>query len=192
LYEEALGLTREAHADHLEAMILINLGDTDALQSDLLAAQTHYEQALGIWRRRADAWGIGIALLNMGSMALRAGDLTRAREQFREGLLTSMELGDQARVADYLDAIGGLTAALDKWSLAARLLSASTALYHSLGIEQFPDHRGEHDHAVAATKASLGDEAFTAAWDAGQALLPEQAISEALSVTLGGASATNR
>ena len=93
-------------------------------------------------------------------------------------------LGDQARVADYLNAIGRLAAAAGDCKSAARLLSAATARYHSLGIEQFPDHRGEHDQAVAAARAGLGNEAFTAAWDAGQALLPEHAVAEALAVTV--------
>ena len=52
------------------------------------------------------------------------------------------DLGDQARLADYLDAVGRLAAANRQWLSAARLLSAATALYGSLGIEQFPDHRG--------------------------------------------------
>jgi hypothetical protein len=102
-----------------------------------------------------------------------------------------VELGDQARVADYLNAVGRLAAVSGHWKSAALLLSAATARYHSLGIEQFPDHRGEHEHAVAAARAGLGDEAFTAAWDAGQALLLEQAIHEALSVTLAPVSVTN-
>jgi hypothetical protein len=94
-----------------------------------------------------------------------------------------VELGDQAGIADYLNAIGRLASAAGQWASAARLLSAATAVYRSLGIEQFPDHRGEHEHAVAAARAGLGDEAFTAAWDAGQALLPEHAVAEALAVT---------
>ena len=104
----------------------------------------------------------------------------------------SVELGDQARVADYLNAIGHLAAATSQWSSAAHLLSAATALYESLGVEQFPYYREEHDHALAAAKASLGDEAFTTAWDAGQALLPEHAVTEALSVTFAPVSGTNR
>ena len=86
----------------------------------------------------------------------------------------------------------GLPPLIEQWSSAARLLSAATALYGSLGIEQFPDHRGEHDHAVAAARAGLGDEAFTAAWDAGQVLAPEHAVTEALAVTAAPVSDTNR
>ncbi len=182
-YEEALGLVRGTHDAHLEAMLLNNLGDVVVAQNDPLAAQGHYEAALAIWRERGDDWGIGIAILNLGHLALRSGDAQRAGGLYGEGLTMSVELGDRARIADYLNAIGRLAAAEGNWPSAARLLGAATALYHSLGIEQFPDHRGEHEHAVAAARAGLGDEAFTAAWDAGQALLPEHAVAEALAVT---------
>jgi tetratricopeptide (TPR) repeat protein len=192
LYEEALGLSREAHAPHFEAMILNNLGDTDAAQGDLLAAQENYERALSIWRGRADNWGMGIALLNLGNTALRTGNLPRARELFSEGLTMSVELGDQARIADYLNAAGRFAATTGRWESVARLLGTATALYRTAGVEQFPDHQKEHEQAMAAAKANLGDEAFTAARDAGQALLPEQAVAEALSVTFAPVSDTNR
>jgi predicted ATPase/class 3 adenylate cyclase len=191
-YEEALGLARGAHDAHLEAMLLTNLGDVVVAQNDPLAAQGHYEASLAIWRERRDDWGIGIALLNLGHLALRSGDAQRAGGLYREGLTMSVELGDQAMIADYLNAIGRLAATLGQWSSAARLLSAATTLYHSLGIEQFPDHRGEHEHAVAAARAGLGDEAFMAAWNAGQSLLPEHAVAEALSATAAPVSETNR
>ena len=183
-YEEALGLVRGAHDAHLEAMLLNNLGDVVVAQNDPLAAQGHYEAALAIWRERRDDWGIGAALLNLGHLALRSGDAQRAGERYGEGLTMSVELGDQASIADYLNAIGRLAAVVGRWKSAVRLLSAATALYHSLGIEQFPDHRGDYEHAVAAARDGLGDEAFTAAWDAGQALLPEHAVAEALAVTV--------
>jgi tetratricopeptide (TPR) repeat protein len=190
-YEEALGLVRGAPDTHLEAMLLNNLGDVVVAQNDPLAAQGHYEAALAIWRERSDDWGIGIAILNLGHLALRSGDAPRAGELYGEGLAMSVELGDQARVADYLNAIGRLAAATSQWPSATHLLSTATALYESLGIEQFPDHRGEHEQAVAAARAGLGDEAFTAAWDAGQGLEPEHAVTEALAVTAAPVSATN-
>jgi tetratricopeptide (TPR) repeat protein len=183
-YEEALELTREAGAAHLEAMILTNLGDSAAAGGDLLVAQERYEQALGIWRGRGDKWGMGIALLNLGNTALRTGDLPRARVQFREGLTMSLELGDRARVADYLDAAGRFAATTGRWESAARLLGTATTVYKSIGIEQFPDHRGEHERAVVAARAGLGDEGFRVAQHAGQTLPPEHAVDEALSVVL--------
>ena len=184
LFEQAIGLAREAGDARIEGMILNNLGDTLAAEGNLAAALACYEECLAIWRHRGDTWGISLALLNLGQMALRSGDILRAGELLKEGLAITAELGDQARIADYLNAIGRLAAVVDDWPAAARLLSAASARYHSLGIEQFPDHRGEHEHAVADARAGLGEEAFTAAWAAGQALLPEHAVAEALSVLL--------
>jgi tetratricopeptide (TPR) repeat protein len=190
LFEEARGLVREAHDWHGEAMILNNLGDTLVAVGDLAGALARYEESLAIWRPRGDSWGIGLALLNLGQMALRSGDALRAGELLKEGLPMSVELGDRARIADYLNAIGRLAAAAGQWSSAARLLSAAAARYQSLAIEQFPGHRGDYEHAVAAARAGLGDEAFTVAWEAGQALPPEHAVAEALSVAFGPVSAT--
>lgn len=67
-----------------------------------------------------------------------------------------MELGDQAKIADYLNAIRRLAAVVG---------------------------RGEYEHAVPAARAGLGDKAFTAAWNAGETLLPEHAVDEALALT---------
>jgi tetratricopeptide (TPR) repeat protein len=192
LFKEALGLAREAGDANVEALILNNLGDTLAAEGDRRAAQAYYEEGLAIWRRRGDSWGMGLPILNLGQLALRAGDTRHAGRLLNQGLAMSREVGDQGRVADYLDAVGRLAAASGQWSPAVRLLSAATALYQTLGIEQFPDHRREHDHAVATAKVGLGNEAFTIAWDGGQALLPEHAVSEALAFTAVPVSETTR
>jgi predicted ATPase/class 3 adenylate cyclase len=191
LFEEALGLAREALDARTETMILINLGDSLAAEGDSQAAQACFEEGLVISRHRGDKWGIGVALLNLGHLALRSGDVQRAGGLYGEGLAVTAELGDQARVADYLNAVGRLAAVSGHWKSAAHLLSAATALYHSLGIEQFPDHREEHGQAVAAARAGLGNEAFTLTWDAGQMLALEQAVTEALTITSAPVSTTN-
>ena len=81
---------------HLEAMLLNNLGDVVVAQDDPLAAQGHYEASLAIWRERRDDWGIGIAILNLGHLALRSGDAQRVGGLYGEGLTMSVELGDPA------------------------------------------------------------------------------------------------
>jgi predicted ATPase/class 3 adenylate cyclase len=186
--EEALELAREAGDAHSEAMILNNLGDVLVAVGDRNAAQARFAESLAIWRGRNDQWGMGLALLNLGQLALLAGDVGEAGRLLHEGLVLSRAVGDRARIADYLDAVGRLATFTCQWQSGARLLGAATVLYQSLGIKQYADHRGEHEHAVAAAQTALGDEAFAVAWDAGQALLPEQAVAEALSLTFAPAS----
>lgn len=43
-----------------------------------------------------------------------------------------------------------------------------------------PDERADYEAALASARATLGEEAFTAAWEAGQALGAERAIDAAL------------
>jgi hypothetical protein len=39
-----------------------------------------------------------------------------------------------------------------------------------------PPNHDEYAHQVAATRATLGDEAFDSAWREGRAMTPEQAV----------------
>ena len=48
----------------------------------------------------------------------------------------SVELGDQARTADYLNAARRFASARGGWESAARLLARATALYQTIEIEQ--------------------------------------------------------
>ena len=151
------------------------------LSAILLQTQEHYESALTIWQQRQDTWGIGIALLNLGNVALQ-GDVPRAGELFGVGLATCAGVGDQAAIADYVDAVGRLAAARAQWQPAARLLSAAAALYATVGIKQFPGHRAEHERALAAAQTGLGEGAFAAARQEGEHLTPEEAVDKALAV----------
>ncbi|GAC1433927.1 MAG: hypothetical protein NVSMB65_07960 [Chloroflexota bacterium] len=65
------------------------------------------------------------------------------------------------------------------------MLGATAALRASLRIPLPAADRTAHESLVAAARAALGDEAFARAWAAGQALLPEQAIAEALGSATG-------
>jgi non-specific serine/threonine protein kinase len=164
-------------------MILNNLGDVIAALGEPASAQDHYENALAIWRQRQDTWGIGIALLNLGNVALQEGAASSAGELFGEGLATCAAVGDQAAIADYFDAIGRLAAACHEWQPAAQLLSAATSLYHTVGIKQFPGHRAEHERALAAAQTALGDRAFAAARQEGECLTVDEAVDIALAIS---------
>src|SRR4029079_15348750 len=96
-------------------------------------------------------------LLNLGQLALRADTVADAGQVLHDGLTVSVRVGDQARIADYLDAVGRLATITGTWQRAARLLGAATALYQALGIQQHVNHRGEHQTAAAAARGRIGD-----------------------------------
>ena len=62
----------------------------------------------------------------------------------------------------------------------ARLCGATAALREDTGWPLPPSKRAEHDRTVAAARAALGEDAFTAAWAKGRALPLEEAIKGSL------------
>ena len=79
-----------------------------------------------------------------------------------------------------LEAFAVLAAAQNQMERAARLFGAVESLYASIHFEMSAKERAEHDQAIAAARADLGEEAFAAAWAAGRMMTMEQAIAFAL------------
>jgi hypothetical protein len=78
---------------------------------------------------------------------------------------------------------GALTLAVES-AAAARLFGAAEALRERSGNAiEIGARRALYEQHVALARASLGAEALAAAWAAGRALTPDEAIAEALEET---------
>lgn len=65
---------------------------------------------------------------------------------------------------------------------AARLFGAAEALREEIGVSIPPDDRADYDQSVAAARSRLAATQFTAEWEAGRGLSPEDAVTEALAL----------
>lgn len=65
---------------------------------------------------------------------------------------------------------------------AGRLLGAVEALLTAIGAVLQPAERAMADVDAAAARQALGEEGFATAWEAGRAMLMEEAIAEALAL----------
>jgi len=63
---------------------------------------------------------------------------------------------------------------------AAWLWAAAEALRQSIGTREAPASRATRERLIAQAREQLGEAAFAAAWEKGQAASTEQAIAEAL------------
>ena len=66
---------------------------------------------------------------------------------------------------------------------AARLFAATQAVQTQVGITPAPALRAKNERALASARSALGEEAFAAAWAAGEELPLQRAAAEAQSVT---------
>jgi hypothetical protein len=78
------------------------------------------------------------------------------------------------------EGLAGLAALAAEPERAARLYGAADALRTEIGAPRPPTERVAEARQIEAVRASLGGAAFDAAWSAGRALAPEQAVREAL------------
>jgi predicted ATPase/class 3 adenylate cyclase len=180
LYGESLDIRRQLGDTWGIALSLNNVGFVLYRQRDYAAAYAHFEESLALWRERGDPQNIGKTLSNLGLVSLTLGSFAKAYAFLKESLEVRREVGDKWGIAHSLEGFAGLAEASGNPARAARLFGAAEALRDSIGAPVRPTDRPDYDQRVAAARAQLTSEAFTAAWVAGRAMTLSQAVEDAL------------
>jgi hypothetical protein len=124
----------------------------------------------------------------LGSVAQSQGESGRAAALLGEALRLGQEIGAGDRVAEALEGLAAVAAADGRSEAAARVGGAAGALRAKLGIPLTLDQQASHDVMVRLARATLGDDAFAAAWAVGAAQTVEEIIAAALQQTDGAES----
>ncbi|MEO7908477.1 MAG: hypothetical protein ABIV47_02390, partial [Roseiflexaceae bacterium] len=124
--------------------------------------------------------GVMWAYQGLGETALGQADATTAQQWLRAGLRLSRDQGARIMVAWCLAGLGSAAVLEEEPERAARLWGAAEYLRVTLGCRRAPAARATYERLLAQVHAQLGEDLFTAAWAAGEALELEQAIAEAL------------
>jgi predicted ATPase/DNA-binding SARP family transcriptional activator len=180
-HEEALALYRGIGFQRGVAESHHFLGEVARAAGDCSLATRWGEEALKIHRELQDRGKMAAALRLLGSVAAARGDYRSSLPHYRESLALSRELGDRTEVAAALEGVAAAATSLGEWEHAARLFGAAAALRATVGVPVRPADRKELGAALAALRSNLGDPAFEAAWQVGQALRWEDAADSALS-----------
>jgi predicted ATPase/class 3 adenylate cyclase len=180
LLEESLAIFRERGHKLGIAWSLTILGNVARNEGDAGAARALFEESLAIFREVWDKQGIAKSLCGLGIVVRDQGDLGAARVLIEESLVIFRELGDKEGIAYNLEGLAAVAVAQAQSERAACLFGAAEALREAMGAPLPPAHRAAHDRSVAAVRAALREEAFTAAWAAGRAMPLAQAIEYAL------------
>src|SRR5262249_50997859 len=149
-------------------------------QGEIDRAVPYFAEALAECRATGNAYGAGIALMNLARVARARGEYVRADALFAESLALRWELGDKLGTAACLRGLATTAALTGRWERAARLFGAAEALREAIGAP-VPRHHARYDQTVAGVRTGLGEAAFAAAWAAGRALPLADAVAEAVS-----------
>ena len=181
LHEESLTIKRRQLGNQRSiAATLMNLGNVVQAQGDYAGARALFEESLTILRPLGEQQFLANALDNLGDVASEQGEYAGARALYEESLTIYRQLGDQRGIAEGLEGMAGVAQGQGRPGRAARLGAAASALRESIGSPLPPGEQEKFDKHVSSTRAALGDDAFTQAWNAGLAMTLKQAVDFAL------------
>jgi DNA-binding CsgD family transcriptional regulator len=114
-------------------------------------------------------------LQTLGYLAALQGDLSRASAYYQEGLPVAQEIGYEKYVGLHLVGLAMVATAEGLPWRAARLFGAADKSL-DINVNMNATERSNYEQAVERVRKILGEKAFTATWDEGRALTPEQAL----------------
>ncbi|HMA34266.1 MAG TPA: tetratricopeptide repeat protein [Chloroflexia bacterium] len=179
LNEQSLACYRELGDKEGQSTALRHLGHLAEMQGDLDRAATLYEESLALLREVGHNYAIRMSLHNLGSLALQRQDYGRAESCFTERLTLARPEADRQGFGLSLAGLAGVAGGRGQAERAARLLGAAAAYLDLSDGLWWPPHRAVYEQTLAQARAQLDPATWTAAWQAGHALTPEQAIADA-------------
>jgi predicted ATPase/DNA-binding SARP family transcriptional activator/class 3 adenylate cyclase len=174
LVAESLELRRALGDQFGLAVSLENLGHLERERGNAARAAEHHTEALALRRELDHKQGIAVSLNNLGALRLEQGDPAGAKECFRESLALLREIPEPRSTAECLAGLAGAAAAEGRHPQAARLLGAVAALRERSGITPTPEETGIEEQAARSAQAALGEDAYSAAWEHGRRMAPDQ------------------
>ena len=175
LDQEGLALARELGIKPLISIAIQNLGYLSAYQGNLAQAQARAQEGISLARELGDKTFITTTLHTLGYLAVLRGDVTQAAACYQEGLPVAQEIGFDKYIGLHLIGLAEVAAALEQPKRAARLFGvAGTKL--DVKVDMNAMERTHYEHVVESVQTKLGEKAFTAAWNDGSSMSPEQAL----------------
>jgi predicted ATPase/DNA-binding SARP family transcriptional activator len=136
------------------------------------------EAALAAARQRDDPLAIYIALFTSVQVSVVSGDLEMAREQLQEGILLSVDTGDMANLAYFLEALAVVESLQGHVPRVPVMYGAASALRESVGSNVYGYYRPDETllaDALAGARAQMGP-AFETAVQQGRNLSLSDAV----------------
>lgn len=151
----------------------IHTGDFERARLAFLDARNLFQRA-GAQREIADSMG------NLGRLAFRQGNFREARLHFSESLQLYHQIGDSFGIAEGLVSTGNLVAARGSFEVFSQLLGIAEAFVPDIQKQTWSFVRKETEQNIKTARAVLGEEGYTAGYEAGKQMSLDEAVTFAL------------
>ena len=167
LHEQERAHAASSGQPFLVAIALLNLGRVTLATNNLSQAQDFLEHALSIHRSVLGSFGVVVAQYFLGQVMLGRREYTSAVTHFHEAFHGFEKAGDVVSAARSLEGLAG-SVVTRRPDSAIKFLSVATVLRERVGHPPDRADRCISERAVAAAQIALGEQAFSAAWEAGR------------------------
>lgn len=180
LFEESLALRREFGSKFDTFDPITALGILARYRGDYAQARRLLEERVVLFRQFRGTADLTDPLYHLGLVVLAQSDTEQAGALLRESLEQRSARRNTLGIAECLEGLAHVALMRRQPDRAARLFGAAEALREAISAPRWPIDRAEYERGVANVRASLGEEAFAAAWAGGQSLAIEEAVELAL------------
>ena len=152
------------------------MGEVARVRGDYEQAYGYYKESEALLRRTGDKGDLARLVHTLGYIAEHKGEDDLAEAQFRESLTMFRRLGNKRGIAECIAGLASLSAKRGDLLVATKMLGAAESLLGESGAAWWPADRVEVDKTRALLQSALPETEFQAAWEAGQAMTLDQAI----------------
>ena len=178
-FAESLELYREAGDTWGAAGAMSGLAQALLDKGDVAEATRLLEESLALFQEVSDARGIAVTLRTLANLAASEEQRERAAARYQEAVARFQHLEDRAGIVNSLAGLGKLLIDEGRPRGAAIALGAAASLSEG-GDPAAPADDAGFDAVIATTRAALGEQAFTDAWNTGTRLSPQAAADAAV------------
>jgi Predicted ATPase len=181
LLSEGLSYAKMAKNENNIGSILTQIGIAASQISNIEQARSVFEESLSLYREMGNPIGILKSIRHLGYIARLDRDYAKARSLFIDSLKLALQLQDKSNIALCLIFIGELTLAQGRPEEFVRLLGMAESILPNNWRQGMPSYfRNDTQLAVDSARATLGEEAFAAAWEEGKKMTLDEAVAFAL------------
>jgi tetratricopeptide (TPR) repeat protein len=179
--EECLSIAQAAGSTIGLASSLYNLGLARSEAGISQEALTPIGQALPLFRETGETFWVMNAIGSLGYIALSEGRHRQARPLLAEYLEMALQFQDRANMAAALEGLAAVAVHEESAEGAARLFALAEHLRQEIGGRLMSlRNRMLIECSISSARERLGEEAWLAAWNAGQAMTMEETVATAL------------
>jgi tetratricopeptide (TPR) repeat protein len=178
---EIMGIARDLGDDQMLAQALAYDGYAAFMTDDFDNARTTLEEALALTVPSGDKLAIAQGHHMVAQVARLQGRLADAADHYRQAVAAMHELGDAASLTEPLQGLAAIAVATGDPERGVRLLGANAAIRERIGGGPPPEWLRLGD-PLGDAKNELSEVVYDAAWNAGQEMSVDEAVSDALHV----------